>query len=253
MVTFVEWGGSGAAGIDTIFAGFGSPPLGAVNGITLSLTSPIFNTNLADGLTLTSVERVTGSSYQAIFFGDGNSNDFRGIGGYDWFVGSAGGRERYFGGDGLDTVTYFTSGEGVIASLRNGASEFGGQPSGYGVGGDAALDLYFEIENLVGSQYDDRLEGNDLRNQLSGLDGDDYLLGCGGTDYLKGAEGNDTLDGGAGSAFAIFSGDRFGYTLTRTSSNEGSVLGAGGSDSLINVEYFQFNDVTVSIFELDIV
>jgi len=205
------------------------------------------------GLTLTSVERVTGSSYQDVFYGDAEQNDFRGLGGYDWFVGSTGGRERYYGGSGLDTVTYFQSTSGVSASLRNGNGLSGGQETGYGSAGDATRDLYFEIENLVGSNHDDRLEGNSLRNQLSGLDGDDFIFGYGGIDYIKGGGGDDVINGGAGSDYALFGGNRADYTLTRTSSTEVSITGTDGSDRLVNVEYFQFDDTTSNIWELAIV
>ncbi len=252
-ITFLEWGGSGAPVIESIFAYSGAPPSGAaVGGVVLDLANGANNTALAERLTLLSVERVTGSSYQDVFYGDGAQNDFRGLGGYDWFVGSGGGRERYYGDSGLDTVTYFQSGAGVNASLRNGAGLSGGQETGYGWAGDAARDLYFEIENLVGSNWDDRLEGNAERNQLSGLDGDDYLLGYGGVDYLMGGAGDDTLDGGGGSDYALFGSNRADYTLTRTSATEVSITGADGSDRLVNIEYFQFDDTIATIWELDI-
>ncbi len=252
MVSFVEWTNSARNVISDPFSTDGAPPTGAqATGVLVDLADPSNNTNLAAGLTMTSVERVTGSGRQDVFYGDGQQNDFRGLGDYDWFVGSAGGRERYFGGDGLDTVTYFMSGAAVTASLRNGA-RVDGQETGYGTQGDAARDLYFEIENLVGTQFDDRLTGNNGRNQLSGLDGDDFLFGYGGVDYLKGGAGDDTIDGGAGSDYALFSGNRADYTLTRTTATEVTVSGADGVDDLVNVEYFQFADETANIWDLPI-
>ncbi len=252
MVSFVEWTNSARNVISDPFSTDGAPPTGAqATGVLVDLADPSNNTNLAAGLTMTSVERVTGSGRQDVFYGDGQQNDFRGLGDYDWFVGSAGGRERYFGGDGLDTVTYFMSGAAVTASLRNG-TRVDGQETGYGTQGDAARDLYFEIENLVGTQFDDRLTGNNGRNQLSGLDGDDFLFGYGGVDYLKGGAGDDTIDGGAGSDYALFSSNRADYTLTRTTATEVTVSGADGVDDLVNVEYFQFADETANIWDLPI-
>jgi Ca2+-binding RTX toxin-like protein len=254
MITFAEWGGTDAAVVEDIFSVNGAPPVGsAAGGITLDLSNPGSSTGLAQGLKLISVEQVTGSSYQDVFFGDGNENDFRGLGGYDWFVGSTGGRERYFGGDGLDTVTYYQSTSGISASLRNGAGLSGGQETGYGSLGDAVRDLYFEIENLVGTEFDDNLTGNNERNQLSGLDGDDFIFGYGGTDYMKGGAGDDTINGGAGSDFALYDGNLADYTLTRTSATDVVIAGADGTDSLSNVEYFQFDDTTANIWELAIV
>ena len=254
MITFLEAQSTGAAVVEDIFSINGAPPVGAaVGGVTLDLSDPSKSTGLAQGLTLISVERVTGSSHQDVFYGDGEQNDFRGLGGYDWFVGSAGGRERYFGGDGLDTVTYYQSTSGVIASLRNGTNPFNGQETGFGTGGDAVRDLYFEIENLVGTNFNDRLEGNSERNQLSGLDGDDFIFGYGGTDYMKGGLGNDTINGGAGSDFALFDGNRADYTLMRGTgvlSNTVHVSGTDGNDTLVNVEYFLFDDGELNIWGL---
>ncbi|MBO9450061.1 CHRD domain-containing protein [Tropicibacter sp. R16_0] len=248
MVSFIGWGGN-ATPVTTDIFNISSIDF---NGVRVDMSDPSNNTNLAAGQTFISIERVTGSSYQDIFFGDGNENDFRGLGGYDFFVGSAGGRERYFGGAGIDTVSYFQSTSGVTASIRNGPV-IDGEQAGYGTRGDAARDLYFSIENFIGSNHDDSLTGNNLVNQLNGLAGDDFIFGYGGNDRMKGGAGNDTINGGAGSDFAIFSGNRSDYTITRTSSTEVTVDGLDGTDSLINVQYFVFDDTTSNIWEFSIV
>lgn len=247
MVSFTGWGGNARPVVTNIFN------INSIdfNGVRVDLNDPSNNTNLAAGQTFISIERITGSSYQDIFFGDGNENDFRGLGGYDFFVGSAGGRERYFGGAGIDTVSYFQSTSGVSASIRNGPV-IDGEQAGYGTRGDAARDLYFSIENFIGSNHDDSLTGNNLVNQLNGLAGDDFIFGYGGNDRMKGGAGNDTINGGAGSDFAIFSGDRADYAITRTSSTEVTVDGLDGRDSLINVQYFVFDDTTSNIWEFSI-
>jgi Ca2+-binding RTX toxin-like protein len=194
---------------------------------------------MAAGDSYDGIERITGSGFADTFYGDGGENGFRGLGGYDTFVGSAGGRERYDGGSGLDTVTYFQSAAGVTASLL----------LGYGSGGDAARDLYTSIENLTGSGHGDVLTGDHGRNILRGLSGDDFLFGNGGVDYLTGGGGDDTIDGGAGSDYALFSGDRADYTLAR-SGNQVTVSGADGTDLLTDVEYFRFDDQDVTIWSL---
>jgi Ca2+-binding RTX toxin-like protein len=184
-----------------------------------------------------------------VFWGDENENDFRGLGDYDWFVGSAGGRERYFGGAGDDTVTYFRSTAGVTASLRNGAL-VNGQETGYGTGGDAARDLFFEIENLIGTAHGDQLTGNSGSNQISGLSGDDLLFGYSDRDYLKGGLGNDTIDGGAGSDVALFTGNWADYTITKTGGRSAIVDRPDGTDRVLNMEYFRFADADVAIWDL---
>ncbi len=248
MVSFEEWGGNSLPTV-TDFLG---PIPAQFNGVHVDLADPSKNAGPAAGQTLISIERVTGSSYQDIFYGDGGENTFRGLGGYDIFVGSPGGRERYYGDAGIDTVSYFSASAGIGASLRNGGT-LDGEPAGYGTRGDAALDLYFSIENLIGSRHDDSLTGNDLINQLSGLGGDDTIYGYGGNDRIRGGAGNDTIDGGAGSDFAIFSGQRADYSLTRSSGSDVSVDGLDGLDSLSRVEYFVFDDQTVTIWDLNVV
>ena len=248
MVSYLEHTNANIASADTF--GDGAPLSGsAVTGVLVDLANNANNLGLAAGHTYQSIERITGSSREDVFWGDGDENDFRGAGGYDWFVSSTGGRERYFGGSGLDTVTYFNASAGVEASLRNGAM-VNGLETGRGTGGDAARDLFFEIENLVGSAYADSLTGNAGRNELNGLAGDDFLFGFGGVDRLKGGQGNDILNGGGGSDYALYDGSINDYTLTRTGSNTVQITGASGTDLLTDVEYFQFADAEMNIWAL---
>ncbi|UYV39545.1 hypothetical protein N4R57_09230 [Rhodobacteraceae bacterium D3-12] len=253
MISFVGHDSGSINVIGDVFSSDGLPPSGAqASGVVVDLSNPDNNTGLAMGLELISVERVTGSSRQDVFYGDEGENTFRGLGDYDWFVSSEGGRERYFGGSGSDTVTYFNAASGITANLSNGAT-VNGQESGYGSHGVAAGDLYFEMENLVGSRLDDSLTGSSGRNQLNGLEGDDMIFGKGGADYMMGGAGNDTIDGGAGSDYALFTGNSGDYTLIRgtgADSNRVTVTGADGTDSLIDVEYFRFDDVDLNIWAL---
>ena len=250
MVSYFEWSPGGANdGVDPLSTNGRAPGAADVPGVIVNLSNTANNTNLAAGHSYVSIERITGSSWVDVFWGDANENDFRGLGGFDWFVGSTGGRERYFGGDGVDTVTYFNSSAGIIASLMNGA-RVGGQETGFGTGGDAARDLYFEIENLVGTEHADRITGNSGRNTLMGLGGDDFIFGGAGIDLLHGGTGNDTVDGGAGSDYAIFTGNRADYALNKTSGTTVTVTGPDGVDSLINVEYFRFADMELNIWGL---
>jgi Ca2+-binding RTX toxin-like protein len=107
----------------------------AIGGVTVNLSTNMGTAGQALGDTYDSIENVTGSSYADLIYGNAGQNNFRGLAGYDIFVGSTGGRERYDGGSGSDSVTYFQSTSGVSASLN----------LGYGYGGDARLDLYTSI------------------------------------------------------------------------------------------------------------
>ena len=89
---------------------------------------------------------------------------------------------RYDGGNDTDTVSYFlTLEKAVRASLFDAESNTGW----------AAGDRYINIENLVGGDGGDTLEGNDAANRLDAGGGNDTLIGRGGADELVGGEGLD--------------------------------------------------------------
>ncbi|GAA6191699.1 calcium-binding protein [Phaeobacter sp. NW0010-22] len=93
----------------------------------------------ADGDRYQNIERVTGSSYQDHLTGDAGDNDLRGLGSYDWLVGSAG-RDRYDGGSGLDMISYSASTSAVSVFLSQGR----------GTQGDAARNSYTSVERVTG-------------------------------------------------------------------------------------------------------
>ncbi|WP_417525593.1 M10 family metallopeptidase C-terminal domain-containing protein [Marinovum sp.] len=228
----------GSWGNDVIDGGNGRDMISYVSApgaVTVDLGAGQGTRGQANGDRYVAVERVTGSSHADLFFGDAGQNDFRGLGGYDTFVGSSGGRERYDGGSGQDTVAYYLSGAGVVASLLRG----------YGSAGDAARDLYTSIENLGGTSLGDTLTGDHGRNQLRGLAGDDFIFGNGGVDYITGGRGDDMIDGGAGWDYAVYEGARADYSIstsgpTTTIRHNGG--GADGTDRLTDVEVAIFSD-----------
>jgi Ca2+-binding RTX toxin-like protein len=136
-----------------------------------------------------------GEHNDSVWGGSGNDT-LKGGGGADGLYGGSdndmlkggGGADHLDGGTGFDTASYFGSPAGVVVSLI-GDTAFGG---------DATGDELDNIENLIGSGYDDALLGDNLANELSGLDGNDSLKGFGGGDQLWGGRGDDYLDGGAG-------------------------------------------------------
>jgi Ca2+-binding RTX toxin-like protein len=212
----------GGAGID--LADY-STSIGAVR-VSLALGAGSWGD--AEGDTLIGIENLTGSDYDDILVGDGGSNALdgwfgndvlKGGGGSDRLQGGAGhdilkgggGADRLDGNIGTDTVAYNESNEGVSVSLM----------SGTGSGGDAHGDVLIAIENLAGSEYDDRLWGNDETNELRGLGGDDWLKGYGGSDTLLGGNGQDNLNGGDGN------------DALRGEAGNDNISGGAGADTMV--------------------
>ena len=143
-------------------------------------------------------------------FGDTGKDELRGEDGDDVLAGGAG-ADRLFGGAGVDWASYAGSDRGVTVDLGEGR----------GKRGDAEGDVITDIENVIGSEYGDLLEGDDNANRLSGGGGNDRLLGRGGNDVLEGGVGADQLIGGAGVDTVSYAGSDLGVSVSL-------FIGAGG-------------------------
>ena len=97
--------------------------------------------------------------------------------------------------------------------------------------------------------------GDGLRGEL-GLNGsggryitgsykDDVLVGTQFNDTLQGNGGNDMIDGGAGIDTVVYNGNRNGYTFGTLADGAMTVSGAEGTDTLRNIDWLQFADMTV--------
>jgi Ca2+-binding RTX toxin-like protein len=159
----------------------------------------------AEGDLLFGIEQVYGSHFNDVLIGNAGHNVLSGGNGHDTLYGRAG-HDHLYGGEGIDLleggvgadtmdggggedwVTYVASAAGVTANLT----------TGFGAGGEAAGDSYYNIENIEGSAFADVLIGNAGNNKLFGNGGDDQLTGGAGNDQLLGGEGHDVLRGGSG-------------------------------------------------------
>ena len=100
--------------------------------------------------------------------------------------------------DGFDTVDYRAAPAAIVLAPENvdAIPEFRTLIfDGFGtfdrvVGG---------AEGILGSRFDDLLEGGVLDNRFFGFDGDDIVRGGAGNDRLDGGRDDDTLDGQQGS------------------------------------------------------
>ena len=132
------------------------------------------------------IENAFGGDGDDTLIGNGVANTLRGGRGDDKLTGGAKG-DKLIGDDGFDYARYANAPNWVSASLLDGGGSVG----------HADGDKYKSIEGLVGSDFDDFLEGNSGANTLWGGDGLDALHGGGGPDVLRGEKGMDDLLGGS--------------------------------------------------------
>jgi hypothetical protein len=101
--------------------------------------------------------------------------------GSDILIGGSG-ADTLNGGLGTDTASYAGSTSAVTVSLVTGVT---------GIGGDAAGDKLSNIENLIGSSYNDTLTGDTGNNILDGGQGNDSMAGGAGNDtYIINSTGD---------------------------------------------------------------
>jgi Ca2+-binding RTX toxin-like protein len=245
---------TGGNGDDTLRGGVGADSLAGGAGTDTadySMSSAAVNVSLqtgagaggdAQGDTYVSVEAITGSAFNDVLQGkDGFANVLNGGDGDDTIVSSIG-ADTQIGGNGVDTLDYSNSFNGVdIRLFQNSAA-----------GGSANGDIISGFENIIGSTKTDTLAGDDgvnfihggLGNEtITGRDGDDHLfgdsgndtlLGGNGDDILIGGAGNDTLGGGSGNDTADYSASGAGINVSMQTG-----AGSGGDaqgDTLVSIE-----------------
>ncbi len=92
--------------------------------------------------------------------------------------------DNYFdGGSGIDTVTYANASAAVTINLAQTTVQ---------TTGGSGSDILLNMENVVGSSYNDTLVGNTANNILYGGNGNDIIAGGVGNDTLEGGIGDDT-------------------------------------------------------------
>lgn len=136
--------------------------------------------------------------------GDGN-DVLHGGAGDDTLIGGAG-DDILDGGDGVNTASYASATSAVHVDLAQLVAQ-----DTLGAGKDTLSN----IQNLLGSAFDDQLFGDAHNNVLNGGAGNDLLNGREGNDTLIGGLGNDTLTGGEGAdTFKWQAGDSGHDTIT---------------------------------------
>jgi serralysin len=163
-------------------------------------------------------DTIQGGAGADLLYGDAGNDRLEGGDDADILFGGAG-ADRLDGGLGDDWVRYVEAAAGVTMSLA----------AGTGTVGDAAGDIFLNIENVSGSEFGEDMTGSNFDNQIFGEGGDDTISGRSGHDFLLGGAGNDSIDGG------------FGNDILR---------GGAGADHLagdIGKDWAQYNTATVGV------
>ena len=221
----------GNAGIDTV----SYATAGAAVTVSLAQQGAVQDTGGGGLDTLLNFENLTGSAFDDTLAGNGAANIID-------------------GGDGIDTASYAAAAAGVTVGLGIATAQ-----ATLGAGNDTLRN----IENLIGSAFNDRLSGDAGDNDLAGGDGIDTvtyaraaagvtvslalqgsdqntfgngidfltgfenLTGSAFDDLLAGDAGNNALDGGLGIDTLSYAAAAAGVTVSLTQTIAQNTVGAG--------------------------
>ena len=227
----------GSAGNDTIHGGPGNDRITVNGGLDQA-----FGEDGEDVI-------IGGADSDSLFGGAGDSID--GGAGIDFLLGEAGADTLSGGGDGDsllggddgddlrgdagDDTLDGEAGDGDAASYADASGQVTVDLAGTtAMGGGVGMDELANIENAIGSGFNDSLIGDATPNDLFGGDGEDTLEGGGGDDTFDGGLGDDFLDGGEGARdVASFASADNPVTVDL---DVGTSTGALGTDMLMNLE-----------------
>ena len=271
---------AGGEGSDTIDGGAGIDSAdftGALTGITAEIwRGEAYNTNRQAVDVLIDIENLIGSGLgdvlggseaanvlsgmagdDGLYGGGGNDslnggvgNDIlEGGGGADFLIGGAG-NDTLDGGTGIDAADFSLATAAVVVEIWRGTASNDGQ---------GGADVLRSIENLVGSNFNDLLSGNESDNRIDGMNGNDSIFAGGGIDTVNGGAGNDfiagnggddVLDGGTGFDTVDYSSSTgaVAVELWRNIARAEGTGSTGGIDTLQNFEAVSgsaFNDLLV--------
>ena len=151
----------GGAGADTVSYSNSTAAVTVNLGVTTAQAG-----GYAAGDILVSIENIIGTPLNDTLTGSTANNIIIGGAGADKMDGAAG----------IDTVSYAGSNAAVNVNLAVTTAQ---------VGGHAAGDTIFNIENIIGSSYNDTLKGSSIANIINGGSGNDTMTGGTGADVFK--------------------------------------------------------------------
>lgn len=196
---------AGGAGDDTLAGGAGNDALdggddtdtadysGAAGLVNINLSSGAVQDGDGGSDTLTSIENVTGSTFNDTLIGDSLANTLTGGAGVDRLDGR-GGDDVLVGGAGNDIYTITDVGDVITELVGEGTDRI-----------NAFVDFTNpdNVELLVGkfASVGLTLTGNATRDQITGankINSPDAIFGLGGNDLLVSLVGDDVINGGTG-------------------------------------------------------
>ena len=245
--TFLLEGGRGADMIRGWLGHGTASYAGALSAVQIDLNVVTQSGGDAQGDRYYGIQDVLGSEFNDAILGNFFSNTLYGGGGNDTFQGGPG-NDHIFGGEGRDTLRLDSfmpepGGQivnGVLVTLGEGGTQGGAYYFDFG-----SQDTISSIENVIGSNYRDDVNGNSADNEFRGGQGNDTLSGNAGRDKLFGDNDDDMLDGGAeadqldggdGYDTAVYLGSSSGVTVSLLPGQVGSGRDAQG-DTLVRIEH----------------
>jgi Ca2+-binding RTX toxin-like protein len=162
---------------------------------------------------LRNIEGVNGTSFADSLTGGGTSLDYSDTTVFELFRG-LGGNDTINGGAGFDRADYSTDATGVDVDLQSGEAA-----DGFG-----DVDTLINIEGVIGSAFNDTLQGSD--RDTFGTDG--YL------ETFIGNRGNDFIDGRGGIDVVVYQGSTAGVKVNLGTGQADD--GMGGNDTLSSIE-----------------
>ncbi len=201
------------------------------------------NDNISGGI---GNDTLHGGNDNDILDGGGNNDELYGGAGNDILLGGTG-NDFFDGGAGTDTASFAGYTTYVNVDLSNTAAQNTRE----------GTDTFINIENLIGTDFNDTLQGDSNTNQIDGGLGADNIWGNGGADVLNGEDGDDnffvqgtdafddTFNGGAGFDEISLGGDS--YFNGSSTFNSIEQLDMNGNRALAELNGgFDFTGMTVT-------
>ncbi len=191
IIAILTLSNTAAGSLNTATSGAVTSSFNASTG-TWTASGALANVNaLLAGLVFTPAPNFTGAFSMSTSISDNGATPLTGsksfsiaVGGTGVLLASTPGNDILTGTISTnDTVTYASATAAVTVSLNLAT-----QQNTLGAG----LDTLTAIENLIGSDFNDRLTGNLQNNVLTGGAGNDILIGWTGADVLIGGTGDDS-------------------------------------------------------------